>query len=209
MSLELATEYPWNGNVKLAVNPGKQMDHALRIRIPGWLQGEPAPGGLYSFAETSRGRMDIAVNGKPFQYREENGYAVLERNWGKGDVVEVAFPMEIRKIKAREEVAADRGRFALQRGPLVYCVEGADNEGRAWDLVLPGSSSFVSSPYQVLQEPVIALRGEALTMVPTANGLGAETKRRSITAIPYYAWANRDNYEMQVWLPTRSRRFKI
>jgi DUF1680 family protein len=209
VALDLKTEYPWKGNFKLKVNPDKPMDHALRIRIPGWLQGEPVPGGLYSFEETNRGRMDITVDGKPLSYREENGYAVLERSWNKGDVVEASFPMEVRKVRAREEVAANRGRFALQRGPLVYCVEGADNEGRAWDFVMPESSFFRSSPHQILQEQVIALRSDGLTVMPASNGLGAETKRRSVTAIPYYAWANRDNYEMQVWLPTKIQDLKI
>lgn len=209
VGLELVTEYPWKGNFTLTVNPKQQMDHALRIRIPGWLQGEPVPGGLYSFTETSRGEMDITVNGKPFSYRKENGYAVLERNWNKGDVVDASFPMEVRKVKAREDVVADRGRFALQRGPLVYCVEGADNQGRAWDFVVPESSTFVSAPLRILEEQVIALRGEGVSITPMSNGLAVETKRRTITAIPYYAWANRDNYEMQVWLPSKIQDVKI
>ena len=209
MALELTTEYPWKGNFKLAVHPARPIDHSLRIRIPGWLKGSPVPGGLYSFEEGASAKLDMSVNGKSFPYHEENGYAVLERRWAEGDVVEATFPMEVRKVRAREEVAADRGRFALQRGPLVYCVEGADNDGRAWDFFVPESTSFTSVPHRILEEQIVALRGEGLTLVPMANGLGVETKRRNITAIPYYTWANRDNYEMQVWLPSKIQDIKI
>ena len=110
---------------------------------------------------------------------------------------------------ARDEVVEDRQRVALQRGPLVYCVEGADNTTNPWNLIVPERSQFAAERYRVLDEPVVAIKGEVLTLSPSSDGLGVQVKPRSITAIPYYAWANRENYEMQVWLPTKIKDLKI
>ncbi len=208
IAVEMTTDYPWKGAVTLAVNPSRKIDHVVRVRIPGWLR-EAVPGGLYGFVDTATGSMSIKVNGRPFDFREESGYAVLERSWSKGDVVEISFPMEIRKVKARNEVAADRGRFALQRGPLVYCVEGTDNGGKAWDFVVPAESRFSPVQEHILGERVVVLQGEGFKLVPGADGHSIRAERRSITAIPYYTWANRDNYEMQVWLPMKFDDIKI
>lgn len=155
------------------------------------------------------GSMSVNVNGKAFAFREEKGYAVLERSWSKGDVVEISFPMEIRKLKARKEVTANRDLFALQRGPIVYCVEGSDNGGEAWDFVLPGETRFSLVQQRILEEPVVALQGDGLKLVPGVDGHSIKVERRRITAIPYYTWANRDNYEMQVWLPMKIDDIKV
>lgn len=134
---------------------------------------------------------------------------MLERSWSKGDVVEISFPMEIRKLKARKEVTANRDLFALQRGPIVYCVKGSDNGGEAWDFVLPGETRFSLVQHRILEEPVVALQGDGLKLVPGVDGHSIKVQRRRITAIPYYTWANRDNYEMQVWLPMKIDDIKV
>jgi DUF1680 family protein len=167
------------------------------------------PGELYRFSVSQITDPVILVNGRSAHYKEESGYAVIERDWKRGDVVELNLPMEVRRVVAREEVAADRGRFAFQRGPMVYCVEGADNSGSAWNLVFPENSAFDAIPYKVLEESVVAIKAEALALTSANAGLAAEMKRRSINAIPYYTWANRENYKMQVWLPTKIQDVKI
>jgi DUF1680 family protein len=110
--------------------------------------------------------------------------------------------MSLQRVLAREEVAANRRRVALQRGPLVYCVESADNPGKAWSVVVPAELSLTSHPHQVLDEPVLAIQGEMYAFAPAADGLNVERQTRPITAVPYYAWGNRGDYQMQVWLPT-------
>lgn len=209
LSLDLTTEYPWDGKVKLLVNPTQSIRCSMRIRIPGWVKGVAVPGELYRFSAPQVTEPIVLINGRSMPHKEESGYAVIERSWKRGDVVELSFPMDVRRVVAREEVAADRGRFAFQRGPMVYCVEGADNSGSAWNLVFPDNSGFAAIPYQVLEESVVAIKAEGLALTPADGGLAAEKKRRSITAIPYYTWANRENYEMQVWLPTRIQDLKI
>jgi uncharacterized protein len=209
IALKLTTHYPWDGKVKITVDPAQRVSCRLRLRIPGWTRNVPAPGDLYQFVDNSTSRVEVLLNRKPVKYREEKGYAVVEREWNKGDVIELNLPMEVRRIVARKEVKADRNRIALQRGPLVYCVEGADNQDGVWNFMVPESASFTTYQQQVLDEPVVAIHLPATSIAATPDGLGVQTLPRTITAIPYYTWANRENYEMQVWLPTKIQGIKI
>ncbi len=104
---------------------------------------------------------------------------------------------------------AANDRVAIQRGPLVYCVEGADNNGQAWNLLVPDQTTFTTQAYQVSTEPVVAIQAEVPVVGPSADGAGVVTEKKKITAIPYYVWANRGKSPMQVWLPTKAKRVKI
>ncbi|MBD2703090.1 glycoside hydrolase family 127 protein [Spirosoma sp. BT702] len=207
--LQLDTNYPWDGNVTITVNPAKKVAYALHVRIPGWADNMPVPGKLYQFTDTTTGKIEVLLNGKPATYRLEKGYAVLDRTWQKGDVVEVKLPMEVRQVAARREVKADQDRIALQRGPLVYCVEGVDNAGRAWNILVPANATYATKPHQVLDEPVTAIQANVSVVEAAPDGLSVQTKPQIITAIPYYAWANRGKSSMQVWLPGRIKEVKI
>lgn len=209
VSLRVESDYPWSGNVKLALDPARNTPFALRLRIPGWAKNVAVPGDLYRFADTSPSKIDVLLNGKPVRYREEKGYAVLEREWKKGDVIELTLPMPVRRVAARAEVKDNRNRLALQRGPLVYCVEGADNPGKVWNFILPPTTELTAQSHKVLDEPVIAIRAQVQAVEPAGDGLSLQMQPWTLTAIPYYTWANRDNYEMQVWLPTQIEEVKI
>ena len=117
--------------------------------------------------------------------------------------------MPITEIAARSEVRSDVDRIALQRGPLVYCLEGADNKDGVWNVVLPAHTNFITTDYKVLDEPVIALQTELPSALANENGDGIKIEKRKITAIPYYCWANRGANDMQVWLPTKIKEVKI
>ena len=209
VDLVVETEYPWSGNVKVTVEPTQNTNCALHLRVPGWARNVAVPGGLYNFIQANDGEVSVKLNGRPVRYREEKGYAVLEREWTKGDVVEFSLPMNVRKVVARNEVKADRDRYALQRGPLVYCVEGADNTGDVWNFVVSDRTKFSEQPQRILDENVVALRGQASGFGPTKDGRQLRMEARSLIAIPYYTWANRENYEMQVWLPTKIEDVRI
>ena len=124
-------------------------------------------------------------------------------------MVQYTLPMEIRKVKSRNEVEANRDRIALQRGPLVYCVEGADNDGRAWNIVVPANTEFKEVEYRVLNEKVMAIQAYVPVVTVSEDGSTVKTEKKSITAIPYYTWANRGPNEMQVWLPTKAKELKV
>jgi DUF1680 family protein len=151
----------------------------------------------------------LKLNGNPVRYAWQNGFAVIEHEWKKGDIVSVEFPMEVKQIMASTDLKYDNERIAIQRGPLVYCIEGADNKEGVWNLTLPLNSVFSSVEYKVLDEPVMALQAELPSAYPEANGTGIGIRKRKVTAIPYYCWANRGANPMQVWLPTKIREVKI
>ncbi|WP_460968197.1 glycoside hydrolase family 127 protein [Spirosoma migulaei] len=207
--LQLDTNYPWQGAIKITVNPAKKVAYALHVRLPGWAENVPAPGKLYQFTDSVKTAINVLLNGKPVAYRKEKGYLVIDRTWQKGDVVEVALPMDVRQVTSRADVKANQDRVALQRGPLVYCVEGADNGGRAWNILVPAKATFATKPHQILDEPVIAIQANLSVVEASPDGLAVQTSPRTITAIPYYAWANRGKSPMQVWLPSRVKEVKI
>lgn len=207
--LQLDTNYPWDGTVKISVNPAKKVAYALHVRIPGWANNVPVPGKLYEFTNASNAKVEVLVNGKPATYQVEKGYAVIDRTWQKGDVVEVKLPMDVRQVAARSEVKADQDRIALQRGPLVYCVEGVDNADKVWNLLVPAQPTFETKQHQVLDEPVVAIQANLSVVEAAPDGLSIQTKPQTITAIPYYTWANRGKSTMQVWLPSRIKAIKI
>ncbi|WP_020602487.1 glycoside hydrolase family 127 protein [Spirosoma spitsbergense] len=207
--LQVETNYPWEGDVKITVDPARKVAYALHVRIPGWAENVPVPGKLYRFTDTDAAKPEVRLNGKPVRYQTEKGYVVLDRTWQKGDVVEVKLPMPVRQVAARPDVKADKDRIALQRGPLVYCVEGADNEGRAWNMLVPANATFTTKPYQVLNEAVVAIQANVTVVEPASDGLSVQIKPKTIKAIPYYTWANRGKSPMQVWLPSRIKEVKI
>ena len=207
--VQMETNYPWDGHVKLTMNPAKRTSYALHLRIPGWVSNVPVPGDLYRFADDKKSGFTVLVNGKPAQHREENGYAVLDRPWQKGDVVELSLPMDVKRVLAKQDIKVDNDRVAIQRGPLVYCVEGVDNNGQAWNLLVPESTTFTTQPYQVSTESVVSIRADVPVVGPSADGNSVVTEKKTITAIPYYTWANRGKSSMQVWLPQKARQVKL
>lgn len=207
--LKMDTNYPWDGDVKIQVSPSQKVKYALNIRIPGWASETAVPGGLYNFARADNAKIEILLNGKPVNYQTERGYAVIDRTWQNGDEIEVKLPMEIRQIKARNEVKADADRVALQRGPLVYCVEGADNAGEVWNLLVPENPSFNIQKGLILNEPVVSIQANLQVVKPTADGLNVKPEPQTVTAIPYYTWANRGRGPMQVWLPVKMKNIRI
>jgi uncharacterized protein len=208
IALRIDTRYPLDGRINIAVDPDKPVHHALRLRIPGWARDQAIPGDLYRFDPREEGAsVQILLNGKPVRFRGDKGYAVIERMWAPGDVIELQLPMPVRTVRARAEVKANESCIALQRGPLVYCVEGPDNSGNAWNLVVADGSSFVAKDTKVADEQIVALEGRANVLV--ARGATVDTVTTPVTAIPYYTWANRGSTDMQVWLPTRINSVKI
>lgn len=205
----METNYPWDGNVKLTVQPKSKLNFEMRLRIPGWARGEAVPGDLFRFEETQSRSITLAVNGKPVSYTIEKGYAVIKREWKKGDAVEWSLPMEVKRVVSRPDVKQNEDRVALQRGPLVYCVEGADNGNQAWNILVPDQASFSTTHRSDLLGGITTIEFQAPTVQVSEDGMSATTEVRKITAIPYYAWCNRGQNAMQVWLPRRIKDIKL
>jgi hypothetical protein len=189
VALAQTTEYPWDGRVAIRVDGGGAFE--LRVRIPGWARDQPVPSALYRYLDTG-GAYALRVNGAPAAAPLDRGYAVIARTWKRGDLVTLDLPMAVRRVAADDRVADDRGRVALERGPLVYCAEGADNAGSALDLVLPDAATLTPRPRPDLFGGITVIEAAATTRDGTPKAL---------TAIPYYAWSHRGPGEMAVWLP--------
>ena len=142
VALTQQTRYPWDGHVVLTVKPDRPRTFEVRVRIPGWARGRPVPSDLYRFADEGSGSYRLQVNGGAATSRLEEGYAVLNRTWASGDTITLDLPMPVRRVVADDRVADDRGKVALERGPLVYCAEGIDNDASVLDLAVPDSARF-------------------------------------------------------------------
>ncbi len=193
LKLTQKTEYPWDGKVSLTIHPSQAADFSLNLRIPGWAMGKPVPSDLYHLADVKPSPVGLKVNGEKTEAKlGDDGYVHLQRTWKAGDVVELNLPMPIRRVYANEKVEADRGKVTLMRGPLVYCVEAADQpDVNLTNLVLPRGAEMTAKHRTDLLGGVTTLTGEAL-----ADGKNPI----KVTAIPYYAWQNRKKGAMTVWI---------
>lgn len=193
------TGYPWNGSIRLHVDPEVDVSFAVNVRIPGWARGSVMPGDLYEFVAATVSEPTIRINGEAQSLEIQDGYVRLDRVWSAGDIIDVDIPMPVRQVVARREVEDDRGRVALQRGPLVYCAEWPDNGGRALNLVVPEGTRLDSEFRPDLLDGVRVIRGTVQAIERQESG-SVRTVAHELTAIPYYAWANRGMGEMAVWL---------
>jgi DUF1680 family protein len=208
VSIEQQNIYPWKGDLRFVITQGKSpASFRLKLRIPGWARNEAIPSNLYSFKNKLTEGIKITLNGKEVQYAVENGYAIIEHNWSKNDVVEMKLPMEVRRVVAIDKLKDDIGKVALQKGPVIYCAEWIDNNGRASNLVLPSNATFTTEFKPSLLGGVNVLKSEALSIV--ATDAEVKTIRQPFIAIPYYAWANRGKGEMTVWIPEKIKDIEI
>jgi len=188
VKLTQKTHYPWDGNIEITVEPERAFEFGMSLRIPGWCRSRPT----------------IRVNGKPVQAHDkpDKGYLKIARKWQAGDRIELELPMPVERVHADRRVKADVGRLALQRGPVVFCLEGVDNGGHVRNLCLPPESKPTARFEQGLLGGVEVIRGQALSVSRT--GKTRATRPVNFRAVPYFAWDNREPGEMVVWLPERS-----
>jgi len=198
------TDYPWNGKVTVTLKPSAIKYFSVALRIPGWASGQVVPGDLYHFLPDENPAYTIMVNGVPAKFALKNGYAVITNTWKEGDKIELNLPMPVKKVAAHPLVLADRDRVALQRGPLVYCLEWPDNkDGHVLNLVLDSTAQLTATFNPQLLNGVETINGKASVAMSTENG-NKTSDQVGFTAIPYYAWANRGAGEMQVWIAAKA-----
>ncbi len=200
VGLRQQTRYPWDGDIRIVLEPEKTAQFGLHIRIPGWAMGQPVPGDLYYYIDKDETAVTIHLNGELMPLELTQGYAVIDREWKAGDVVEVSLPMPVRRVAANPLVKADIGRVAIERGPLVYCAEWPDNNGYVSNLVLSDATPLTAEPRDDLLNGIVAVKGEATALLEGRPGEPAVKTTRQFMAIPYYAWAHRGEGEMEVWL---------
>ena len=193
--------YPWEGSLKFTLSPAAATEFNLLVRLPGWSQGEAMPSNLYRFAQPSDQKISITINGQPTSFTLRDGYAVLPRKWRKNDVVAVQLPMEVRTVVAHPNVQDDRGKVAVQRGPVIYCAEWKDNDGKTSNILVPAGTSFAAAYKSDVLNGIMELTATVPVVKIDAANSSISTMRQLLTLIPYYAWANRGRGEMTVWFP--------
>lgn len=192
VTIHQQSKYPWEGTVTMQVNPAAAAEFGIALRIPSWSQG-----------------MEIRVNGELLNMAMdvEQGYRIIRRVWAAGDVIEVQVPMEAHRVYAHPKLQADAHKTAIQRGPLVYCLEGTDNGQSLSSISLSGDVAFTEAFDKTLLGGAVVVEGSGFCVEQESwnGGLYGREKAavQSVTlkAIPYYLWGNRGSGEMKVWIP--------
>jgi DUF1680 family protein len=206
VTISQTTNYPWDGDVKLTVGTSAKFN--LMVRIPGWVRGQVVPSDLYNYSDGKHLKYTVSVNGKQISSDLKDGYMPIMRSWKKGDVVSVHFDMQPRTVRANGQVAADKGRIEIERGPLVYCAEWPDNQCNVLEVLLNQDPKFdvEKTQLQVKKQqggetdyPIVSLTTAAQTLSFNAEGKLTSTDV-SLKLIPYYAWNHRGSGNMAVWM---------
>jgi DUF1680 family protein len=182
VTLTQTTDYPWKGDVKIDIKEVSHPDFVLKVRLPLWLQGQVMDGQLYQYTSKKTLLPELKMNGKKYPYVVTNGYMQIIKKWNKNDQLHISLPMEVNTVVSNDLVTENRGKVALEYGPLVYALEESDNKNGFDELQLS--------------------ENEKLKVVFNKNLLGGinTISNKKIKAIPYYAWSNRGVGKMKVWL---------
>ena len=204
VKLSQKTAYPWNGNVELTLN-SVIPDFRLFIRIPGWCVGKPVPSTLYSQTiPASNDDFTVSVNGETVDFANERGYQVISRKWKAGDKIAIRMNMPVKRIKADDRVEADRGRLAVEKGPVLYCAEGFDNGGNVLNKVIAADAKFTMTKCEVLGHEYPAMTVNALEVHSDLSGSNLTVNPVELKLIPYFAWCHREpGNDMQTWFPVK------
>jgi hypothetical protein len=209
VKLRQQTDYPWDGNVKITVEPCEPAEFEIYLRIPGWAANQPVPGDLYRYSLNHHDKVSLSVNGKPVELDMKDGFARLRRKWGqKGtpDIIELNLPMPVRRLLSNENIKENTGKVALQRGPLVYCAESVDNGPQISNIILTDDTELNAEFRKDLLGGVAVITGQLPPAQPGKDTESLIPHKITFTAVPYYAWCNRGPGEMTVWLPTTKQR---
>ena len=199
VELSQTTNYPWDGDITVSIGKTSVSKFNMMIRIPGWVKGDVVPSDLYTYSDNVRLGYKILVNGKEVKSYIKDGYFCIANKWKKGDKISIHFDMQPRTVRANNNVEADRGRVAVERGPLVYCAEWPDNDFNVLGVLINQSPQFkvVNKPEMLYGINEITTDAQTLQFNEEGKLL---TKDVNLTLIPYYAWAHRGSGNMDVWI---------
>lgn len=201
LQISQESDYPWNGDIKIQVySLANESSFKLHLRIPGWARNEAIASNLYEFMDENSDKVKITLNGEEIPFQLEKGFAIIDRAWNANDQIQISLPMPVRKILAIDSVVDDRGKFAVQKGPLVYVAEGVDNQSRVRNLLLDKNASFENQFEANLIGGVNTLKTKAFSVSLDNNSLLVKDEKE-ILLIPYYAWEHRGPNEMLLWFP--------
>ncbi len=205
------TDYPWNGDVRIVIDPmrNKRVFMTLKLRVPGWAIDRPVPGDLYRYLPENHESVIVKANGEDVPVILSKGFLTISRKWKKGDEVKINFPMPVRKVVSNPKIETNKNYLAIERGPVVYCVEGVDNDDAVTNFILPENASFSIKWESKLLGGINTISAKVPFFIAGNDGKSIINKEKYMKAIPYYAWSHRGIGEMAVWLPERVTKIKI
>lgn len=191
IAINQKSKYPWDGHIELQVETEETTNFTMKLRIPGWVKNRPVPSDLYSYLNDSISEISVLLNNQKLDFTiGADGYIAINRKWEKGDLIALTLPMNIHRVIANEKIVADKDRIAIERGPILYCLEGIDNNGNALESTLSDEAILTAE-----------WKPEMLGGIMQINSQEAN----NLTAIPYYAWDNRGKDNMMVWIPRSNK----
>lgn len=197
---EIQTGYPWNGNVEMTFK-GLPKGAVVAVRSPYWASGQPVKSDLYRYSETKTDEISVSIDGKKISAkRSENGYIFLTCKWTNEEKISIDFPMNVRSVISHPNLKDNAGKTAIERGPIVYCAESADNEGSVLDMSLAADPILVASFEKNALNNFYSISGNAF------RGKETEIKKTNIKLIPYYAWSHRGEGEMSIWFDQEKKK---
>ncbi|MHA2397378.1 MAG: glycoside hydrolase family 127 protein [Promethearchaeota archaeon] len=209
ISLNLKTDYPWDGIAKVEVTLPKPTDFILAIRIPGWARNRPVPSDLYYYLNTIESEISLKINNIPINVQIEKGYINIKRIWNNNDSIELNIPMPIRRILSHNNVNQNIGKVAIERGPLVYCIESIDiNVDSILNLHFKDIADYESEFRRDLLNGITTITGSAYYYKKDKEMSSLEKRDQNFLAIPYYSWSNRDRSEMTLWVEREGKEIK-
>jgi DUF1680 family protein len=200
VTIRQETDYPWNGNVLIVVEPETPVEFEIFLRIPSWADNKPMVSDLYRYKRRVGSGMNMKVGDLSVRLQMRKGYARMSQQWGRGDAISAHFPMPIRYVLAHDKVEADAGKVGLERGPIVYCAEGIDNGGTVSNIVLSNEAELEAQYRAGLLGGIAVLGGSAYGLYSGPDPSYPVLKKQEFLAIPYYAWCHRGIGPMAVWL---------
>jgi uncharacterized protein len=210
VTLKQTSNMPWEGKMIFEVNTAnkKGSKFVLNLRVPGWIDGKIFPTDLYRIGKVSEYLGTLKINGELNDIkRNDNGYISIDREWKKGDIVEWNLPMDTHKVVSNEKIVSNKNLVSVQRGPIMYCAEFADNEGKASNIIFNANNIFTGKFEPNLLNGVMTLTTNANVINFTNQEIS--TTNKVIKLVPYYARSNRGVGEMKLWFPTKIMGVKI
>lgn len=203
LQIEQTSEFPWEGGVNIQVKADQPVGARLNLRVPGYVQDRPVPSDLYTYQGPKNEPFVMKINGQPYPYTiNDMGYISIEHTWNKLNAIQIDFPMEVKKVKAHENVTENTGKIAVERGPILYCAEWPDNRyDKVLSLVLDETADLKPRRSNILGGTYI-IKGKAKMAAKKMDGNVMLSKSNNLTLIPYHLWNNRGAGEMTVWLAT-------
>jgi len=192
VSLIQETNYPWSGDVKITISLTQMKEFTIAIRIPGWAHNKPVPSDLYYYLTPNNLELSIKINDELIEFHIKNGFVRIQRTWKDNDTIELSIPMPIRRVLSNPKVKENIDKVAIERGPIVYCIESIDNEVKSiFNIKLNDNTLLEEKLHSNLLNGIVIITGSIHN-----NDKNLE----KIHLIPYYAWANRGKSQMTVWI---------